>query len=213
MLTNEERARFREEEIFRHEVRASLDTPRNSKQRAWKFLNSPLGLWMLSSVVVALLTWGFSQWQSSAAENVTRQRMTARLDVEIASRLRAGEDVIREAITNEQLYLGIVIINGGADHLNFDFGVFPEFRRRTMQSLLYELRSVIKNDHELGSINAALDAAGDVQAKFIEALNLMMSLNDLDKQVPEEKERELLSELLGRFSAERWRRRPHQSTI
>ena len=205
MLTDEEKERIRQEEIFRSEVRITLNTPNDPRQRVWKFLNSPLGLWILSSIVVASLTWGFSNWQTSALEAAKRLQLIKRLDTEIVFRLRSGEKIIESAKTKEQLYLAIITINGGTKHLNFDFGVFPEFRSRSMQSLLYELSSVVDKNVK-PTIDGAVLASWDLQDVFLGALNLLSSTTGIDDQTVDEQERTSLMKLLSKFSKERWKR-------
>lgn len=52
-LTEEEKERIRHEEIFRAEIRESIENDSPSpKKKTWKFLNSPFGVWLLSSNAV-----------------------------------------------------------------------------------------------------------------------------------------------------------------
>ena len=60
VLTPEERARIRQEEVLRAEIRKELapasppPSPQGWQEKWWwKILNSTFGIWLLSSVVVA----------------------------------------------------------------------------------------------------------------------------------------------------------------
>lgn len=62
MLTDADRERIRQEEIFRAEVRSSLEPPSNFRKRCWKLANSAFGIWVLSSIVVGSISWQYSQY-------------------------------------------------------------------------------------------------------------------------------------------------------
>ena len=48
---------------------------KTSAQKAWDFLNSPFGLWLLTTIAVGFLSWSYSQWQAAEArEKETQQR-------------------------------------------------------------------------------------------------------------------------------------------
>ena len=205
-LTEEEKEKIRHEEIFRAEVRASIenDSPSLTKKKIWKFLNSPFALWLLSSIVVGLLTWGYSQWQASEIELAKRRETINRLDIEIVSRLRAAQAIIRTAQTKEQLYLAVIATNGGAEHVNFNFGVFPDLKNRTLRSLFYELKINLKDNAALKDVNTALNATNDLERMFIEGLNQLSLPQSSVAQIRTKEEVDSLQNLLNRFKVERW---------
>jgi hypothetical protein len=204
-LTEEEKERIRREEIFRAEVRASLDSDsHHPAEKVWKFLNSPFGLWVLSSILLGLLTWSYSQWQASETDSVKRRDTIKRIDTEIASRLRVAQTMVRAAQTKEQLYMAVIALNGGAAHVHFDFGVFPDLKHRSLRSLLYELKGNLKDKAALKDVNTALDAANDLDQMFIKVLNQMSLLQNSSDQAPAEGEVDSFQTLIGRFMAGRW---------
>lgn len=202
MLTDADRERLRQEEIFRAEVRSSLNRPLSLGHRSWYLLNSAFGLWVLSSVVLAFVTWSYSHWRASSTEESNRRALIRRIDSEIAGRLRNGEALVRTASTNEQLYIALVAINGGARHINFDFGVFPEFQGRSLQSLLYELQSAEKSGAT--GLGPALEAALEMQKIFTEAINTLNQGGAPSEKPIDASEKERIENLLGRFSSQRW---------
>ena len=67
-LPQDERERIRAEEIFREEVREQLAAttgPQKLHQRLWASRNSAFTLWLLSSVVLAAISWSYAQWESA----------------------------------------------------------------------------------------------------------------------------------------------------
>lgn len=67
-LSTEDRTRIRAEEIFRDEARrqiAGSTAPRRLHQRLWASRNSAFTLWLLSSVVLAALSWSYARWESA----------------------------------------------------------------------------------------------------------------------------------------------------
>ena len=160
MLTEDERARIRAEEIFRHEVRRELEAsgarPSRRKQ-FWLLLNSSFTIWALSSVVVASLTAAFTAHQRSHAEQLQKAEIVRRLDTEISNRIVNA--LIGSHIEKGQIgkatwaYTPQWIYNDTVSYLdNFfrtnaqnprDFSIFPEYRDRTFPSLILELSRVV----------------------------------------------------------------------
>ena len=81
MFTDDDRERIRQEEIFRAEVRASLAQPTPTKTHGvvpvvWDFLNTPVGGWILTSVLAGLIVWTFTT--SVESYKAARQERAAR---------------------------------------------------------------------------------------------------------------------------------------
>jgi hypothetical protein len=83
-LTQEEKARIREEEIVRELARHEADSAghHGCLQILSRFFNSPFAIWFLSSVVLALVASAYSTWQ----EGVKDAARIKQLDGEIAFR-------------------------------------------------------------------------------------------------------------------------------
>lgn len=99
MLTAEEKARIRAEEIFRDEVRKELADKSKRRSgvggRMWEALNSAFVLWFLGSVVVGYLTFHVQQKHERARreEEAKRAIATERRDL-AARRLSSAIDLV-----------------------------------------------------------------------------------------------------------------------
>ena len=121
-------------------------------QRFWKFVNSPITLWILSSVVITLLT-GYYNMQAQERAN---QELIAKYDVEIATRFEALEREITNAEAGTgNIYYAITRVLYTVDS-NTDYA-FIEFKDRTVATLLFE-ESYLVPDEERGNILAARKA-------------------------------------------------------
>src|SRR5579862_4598115 len=180
MLTDDEKARIRAEEIFRLEVNRELaaSKPRGSlRERSWAFLNSSLGLWVLSSVVLAGLTTAYAHYQSNREEQTRKAELERRLDTEISSRISsalAGLRLDKVRIEQGERYQPEWIYSTAQSYLdNFfitdpssrrDFSVYPDYRNRTFRSLVLELRAVADSSarQELTTVLAAYEQLLDL---------------------------------------------------
>lgn len=63
MLTQKEKNKVRTEEIFRQEVRISLDK-NSSNNKIITFLNTNLGLFLLSTVLIGLISFLYTNWET-----------------------------------------------------------------------------------------------------------------------------------------------------
>jgi len=82
MLTPEQKAAIRAEEVFRAEIRneiASAGRHQQRRRKLWDVLNSSLVMWFLTSVVVAAISWKISD----AALNRDRRETQRRLKWEV----------------------------------------------------------------------------------------------------------------------------------
>lgn len=130
MLSDEDKRRIREEEIFRAQVQAELSKarrPTTKGAKIFEFLQSSLGIWLLSSVVLALFTAVFTKWADARAEQARKVQLILKLDEEIQARI---EDAT---------------FRGGVGYKNFDSSkcaIHREFEGRQTASLLREMVAV-----------------------------------------------------------------------
>ena len=85
MLTDEEKTKIKAEEVFKDEVRRSLNT--NNKSGFWTFLNSGLGIWFLSTIGIGLFTYFFNDYKETQKASNEREVKIKQLDLEIESRI------------------------------------------------------------------------------------------------------------------------------
>ena len=96
-LNKDEKERIIAEEIFREQIRAQLATansPKKLYQRLWASRNSAFSLWLLSSIVLAVISWSYAQWES-----VHRTQNRAELDyMELVNQAAFTLSELQEAI-------------------------------------------------------------------------------------------------------------------
>ena len=90
MLSDEEKDRIRLEEAYRFEIRQSL-SKEEKKGRAWSLLNSPFTLWLLSSVAIGLISWGYQSYTTNLQVRHSNETKRASLASEIGFRLQPME--------------------------------------------------------------------------------------------------------------------------
>ena len=87
MLSNEEKGKIREEEIYREEVRKSFDLPKSRMHRITSFFNSSLGNWILTSILVGIISFSYNYFQDRSERQREKEQRIAKIDTEIQSRL------------------------------------------------------------------------------------------------------------------------------
>lgn len=93
MLSEEDKASVRAEEIYREEVRRSLG-PRDSLARKfWAVLNQPFAIWLLGSVALAIV----AQMYACTVERSRRHAEAERIEREIRHRVALVEQYLAEA--------------------------------------------------------------------------------------------------------------------
>lgn len=165
------------EEILRYNTRKSLDDASSKpKNKIIAFFNSPLGLWFLSSVLLAGLGWGYSKITAAAEVRALRESRIERLDIEIESTISSfliavEEGAIRKPYDSQ--YSFIDVLNDPTykrnhpqrlESLFYSFFKAPkadhqvldaEFKDRTTMSLIFELSSMVESDKEQMTIRNA----------------------------------------------------------
>jgi hypothetical protein len=164
MLDDEARQRIRDEEIYRSELRREFEQRRpapSPRQRAWALLNSGVGVWFLSSVLLATLSWGWAERQKRAENEIRREDLNRRLATEIHGRVIEALEAmdVRPAVVAPTGVYRLVIVHLDntlrARSLNpVDYSTFPEFTGRTFRSLLTELKG-LRDDGRLEHASAA----------------------------------------------------------
>ena len=146
-------------------------TSKTPAEKIWVVLNSPVGVWALGSVVLALIIKAYSAREARKAENLKRVDTATRLDTEIAFRLAMALDGLRinEARLesspttprgihqNAYDYLENAFITFAEPNKGRDFSVFPEYKDRTFRALILELRTVV-DAHDEPDLRQALHA-------------------------------------------------------
>ena len=62
--------------------------PKSAGTKLWEFLNSSFGLFLLSSVVLSLVTWMYTEVTQSIEQRVVNSEKATKLDTEISYRVQ-----------------------------------------------------------------------------------------------------------------------------
>jgi hypothetical protein len=155
MLTRSDSDRILEEEVLRSEIRSHLEADRaarGGKGHVWRFLNSGIVLWALSSVVLAGVSKCYTDREADRKALAERQETVRRLDLEIANRIAQASITLRtdsglvergDVFSRRSLYAvpTAFLNNSYAENSSNqqDYSTFPEYRSRTFRSLVSEL--------------------------------------------------------------------------
>jgi hypothetical protein len=160
-LTDDEIHRIAEEERLRFRLRSELDqSPKEKQSKLLTFLNSPFGLFLLTSVLLAGLTGLFAQIQSHARQIEGRNQDIIKITTELKYRiswLQHFSEEMKEAAPDNKIAASRFIwytIRGGPE--NYKPSV-PEFSAVTTYGLLSKLRLLgVTNETEeaLKSVSA-----------------------------------------------------------
>jgi hypothetical protein len=179
-LSNEQVQRIWMEERFRAEVRQSLqDKEANVKDaivapRVSAFLNSPFGLWFLSSVVLGLLSWGYTGWTASRTISADQVAHVRHLATELQARVEYAQDILKQHSVTKGNFDFMVVQALSDANVAIKNGLLPEFASRTTRSLLLELR-ILSGKSRLSTINTALASEQQLQSL---ALPMPFALED-----------------------------------
>lgn len=179
MLTDDDKNRITAEEIYREEVRRSLEQakpPPSKRTRLWTTLNSSFVLWFMSTILVGIISFSYAIWEKTREENRRRdeesrtvereKRLTTRkLDAEISNRLYYFSQLLE--IEKNGLSVKPILALDNPSTAEYPINVFPEFEKRNLQSLLWELIQVVP-DNERPHIEKAYE-----QAKTFSSLSLL----------------------------------------
>jgi len=187
MLTPEARASIEAQEIFRQEVRDSLQAkqakPPGRWQRLANFLERPIILWLLSTVVVGAITFFYDQSVKRRTSEAGRLERIRDLDIEISTRLRTLS-LLSRAGSSEQngqmknmLLLWVSDLGPIAAMTQSDSK--QTSAKRSLPSLLWELEALVPA-REKEDIAQALLLAETINQISADNLDSMPGLDEKD---------------------------------
>jgi hypothetical protein len=165
MLDEGEKTRIREEELFRHEVQQQLNAerpPASIGKRLWDLANKPFVLWSLSSLVLGLIGWMYTNYQAYILEQAQHRQLKQKILNEIISRameslLFLSDERAKEGQRGSDfprvIYLRILDTFNNKDQSNTN-SIYPEYRDRSYLSLITELSSVVSYEDKKYIANA-----------------------------------------------------------
>lgn len=188
MLTEDEKKHFKEEEVFRYEVRKSLEKKEKKPfwPRLWELMNSAFGLWLLSTVVVGLVASSYGDLKAKNEINAKNTETRRKLETEVSSRLQ----IFRASLlgfSTEQYFqfkytqLATMVDGTSAQDKDRPLFVFPDFKDRTLQSLLFELEQLTADQEEAKVIKNARTVMTHVKNTLM-TLSESPSLNNFQVQ-------------------------------
>lgn len=133
MLSDYTKQRILLEEVYRKEIQAKLIKESKPKNQTWEFLNSSFGLWLLTTVVVGLFTWMYTQVTDSIKENRDIKVKTGKYIVEIKSRLSNYQISLSKLSQNSDYFTA----NDNFLSPKGDF-VFNEFQGKSTRTIMLE---------------------------------------------------------------------------
>lgn len=152
-LHDETSERIYREEVYRAQVREQIAPKagvKSSRAKFWAALNSAFSLWFLSTIVVGSATFFYTKCEhkredariaSNRAITLQQQRdlATRRIDAEIASRLSYVHSLTRtQDVGADSLERALLILENPSEG-GYPVNVFPEYSRRSLRSLLWDL--------------------------------------------------------------------------
>ena len=148
--------RFQEirlEEKYRASIANKLNPPTQSSA-IWTFLNSTLGIFLLSTVFISSFTWLYGQWTAAKTQNHETQKTWERLQVELSNRIRYFDKLTTRIPSQEyKVIRGALYGFDPAANVNPSWilhysPVFLEYKERSFSSLLWELATVSKDSRK-----------------------------------------------------------------
>lgn len=187
-LTDADKAVILAEERYRQEVRDQLAEeapPKSASERAWKLLNSGLGIWLLSTVVVGLAGWAYSRWSAAADARADRAHRIQVLDSEIGFRLRQLRGTFPSNPTPVSMVASGLItfrsslpISAGDTQVSASgmqpAGLYADLASRDLFGLIWELQSLV-TDEQRASLDEALVHAEALNAYAVQLLMVYTS--------------------------------------
>jgi len=130
------------------------------------FINTPIGVWLLTSGFIGLIVWQYQQHQQYMQERAVRMQTIAHLNAEITGRISqfgtwARNNLIqssntysfKQGITETTVIdaiKGLDSVPGKDNKVGIAFGLFPENSQQTLFALYIELNIRTSEQKEFG---------------------------------------------------------------
>lgn len=178
MLTEETKNQINAEEIYRNEVRKEIQKNQKKKSTIWSILNSGFTLFFLSSVVIALISWGYTSWEESKAQELLDQkiekenlRLRIRLQEEAIARIEAYSE-LRDTIPEYKRINALLAIHGTSiyedESIEFKYyhqrPLYKSYEGWTMVEILSELSKYV-DDQSRNQIIEVKNEILDIRAE------------------------------------------------
>ncbi|HBC85445.1 MAG TPA: hypothetical protein DCZ94_00675 [Lentisphaeria bacterium] len=165
----------------------------NKKSRIMKFLNSNLGLWLLSTVAVGFFSFSYTELSARSAEQERKSAQVTRLKIEIAQRVAQYVGQVKETvqakgfdpdIPNENIVMATLSLlkppSSTKDAKHPIYAAFDEYKDRPVVSLLVELDVLLEKEDRM-----RLTPSVDQLSSFTPGVLAKMSTKEIDGKFKE----------------------------
>lgn len=163
ILTDEEKSKIKAEEEFRGEIRKSLNI--DKKSGFWTFLNTGLGIWFLSTIVIGLFTYFFNEYKETQKITTERDSKIKQLDLEIENRISQFWVHLAPLVNHSDpalpLKVGIscdtvkvfweAFKNPPSFNPKLMTTIYKDYETRTTISLMIELSTLLQEKYEVST--------------------------------------------------------------
>lgn len=178
----------------------------NKPNHFLSFLNSPLGLWLLSSIFIGLITFSYQSWSHStqlAHERTThinnlkteinRRIFIFNKEIEMLSRFDSMDTIAKDVEEYPQkIERAVRKVNSKNCY------VFEEFKKRKLSTLLFELSSLLTDENRMMALEAFENMF--LIEQFPSQINKETSIESADKYFEK-----ILSYTKTSLSTEKWK--------
>jgi hypothetical protein len=170
MLTEDDKKRIREEEIYRQEIRRQLEgekpTP-SRRLRLWEAVNKPFVLWSLSTILVGLISLAYTTRETQKKEQSQKKDAINKIDLELRNRIGGSLkylDKLQQAgqpIDPDDVFQAVFLYldNNRGDYTAI---LYPEYKDKGFQALVTDLKGLVSVD-EQPNLDGALKAFDDLK--------------------------------------------------
>ena len=167
MLSEEEKIKIELTESYRHEIQDKLSKPVKSRNQVLAVFNSPIVIWLLSTVIVGSISYLYTERQNEYAENQIKTENIRRLDDEITARLDECDRVTWRIDLANDSTLAKKIPERVFGIPEKGRVIYEEYSNRTLRSLMYELAGLLKDDHDAQlQVELAIEYVGEYHQLF-----------------------------------------------
>lgn len=206
ILSETEIKKIKAEELLRIQIRKEIDPPTTNKKSFLDFLNSTLGIWVLSSVALSLITWGYTQWTENKKKDVERDQTIAEMDAEISNRIIDLEMKLVQAKSIAQLESEVVVFT---NYYSGNPQTVNKFESYSVRSLMTNLAQIVDNNSK-SEIKKALRAL--VKLKNVYGIPVSaapgMTKGEYNNMIltpeDEKKKKQMLDILKNEITLKRW---------
>ena len=122
----------------------------------WKFLNSSFGLFLLSSVVLSLVTWMYTEVSQSIEQRIVDAEKATKLDTEISYRIRlldnySQSECSERSILSRDTFVDIRDIYKADPEFQ---AIFPENRQKDLHILIWEKAALLEAGEKKVFVNS-----------------------------------------------------------